>query len=430
MHLGLIPFYSGLHDRSSLQVGHSELLAGLREHFQVSFIQPEDAGTVDQAVAFIASGGVEADFSRMYPKLPRPLLLLADGRHNSLPAAMEILSWIRERGDSSEILHGDVRIMAPRLERLSRIIKTRRGLADSVIGMLGASSPWLIASHVDPIAAARRWGISFRSIEGEELNILRREVKDEEAIPIARTFIDRARNMREPSEADVLAAAKIFVAMKRLVKQEQLNAVSVRCFDFLKERTTGCLALSLLNDEGLIAGCEGDAQTVFSMLLLKQLTGQTPFMANPANVQREANKVIFAHCTVATCLTQEYVIRSHFESGLGVAIQGELPPGPVTVFKCGRPGLDRFFISGGRLLANPGDPHRCRTQVELVLDEPVDYFLKTPLSNHHVLIPGNHVELLREFTRESGDGPPHPQPFPTTNGHFSDGNGDRTGGKE
>ncbi|MBF0503028.1 MAG: fucose isomerase [Candidatus Riflebacteria bacterium] len=416
MQLGLIPFYSDLHDHSALEAAHAELIAGLRGYFNVSFIRPEEAGTVDQAVAFIASGGVEADFSRVYPKLPRPLLLLSDGSHNSFPAAMEILAWIRERGDSSEILHGDVGIMAPRLERLSRIIKARRDLAGSVIGMLGTSSPWLIASHVDPIAAARHWGISFRSIEIEDLTKYRREVENDEAAAIAHKFSSRARAVREPSEVDIVEAARIFMALKRLVSEEQLNAITVRCFDFIKERTTGCLALSLLNDEGLVAGCESDAQSVFSMLLLKLLTGQTSFMANPTQVKRETNKVIFAHCTIATRLTREYIIRSHFESGVGVAIQGEMIPGPVTIFKCGGPGLDRFFISGGRLLENLGDPHSCRTQVELVLDEPVDYFLKTPLSNHHVIIPGNHVELLREFTHEAGNGPLKSSTFNTGTG--------------
>ena len=41
--------------------------------------------------------------------------------------------------------------------------------------------------------------------------------------------------------------------------KERLDAVAVRCFDLVTARgTTGCLALSALNDAGRVAACEGD----------------------------------------------------------------------------------------------------------------------------------------------------------------------------
>jgi len=396
--LGLVSFISELHQRSSIQQVHADLLNGLSAEFDVSFIGLEELGTVDQAVAFIASGGVEDHFRTVYPHLPRPLLLLADGRNNSLGAAMEILSWIREQGDTSEILHGDVRLIASRLRRLHTIIQTRKKLSGSLIGILGTPSSWLIASHVDPIAAVRRWGVTFRELSWEELTKRRKAVKEDEAVAVATAFTRKARAMREASDKDVLGSARLYLALKALVTEHELSAVTVRCFDLLEEGLSGCLGLSLLNDEGITAGCEGDEQSVFSMLLLRTLTGEVPFMANPVKIAPETNKIILGHCTIATSMTVDYVIRNHFESGTGVGIQGELAPGQVTIFKCGRPGLDQFFISGGRLLASHSSEHACRTQLEIVLDESVKYFLQRPLGNHHVMVRGNHVQLLQDFT--------------------------------
>ncbi|MBF0407720.1 MAG: fucose isomerase [Candidatus Riflebacteria bacterium] len=397
MKLGLIPFVSQLHDKGRIEKDHSDLFEKLKSRFSLSFVSPDNIHEADQTVAFIASGGVEDDFRAMYPRLPRPLLLLADGKNNSLAASMEILAWIKERGDSSEILHGDLNVIVSRLERLCQIIQTRKKIAGAVIGILGAPSPWLIASYVDPIAAARRWGITFDYIEVGDLQKFKAEISDDQATDLARSFISRARAIKEPDESKIIEASRLYLAIKRLSEERKLDAITVRCFDFLKDGTTGCLALSLLNDDGLTAGCEGDAQSTFSMFLLRILTGEIPFMANPAAVECETNRISLAHCTVATSITREFVLRNHFESGLGVAIQGEFSPGPVTVFKCGRPGLDRFFISGGRLLSNQSDPNRCRTQVELVLDERVEYFLKNPLANHHLMVRGNHAGLLKEF---------------------------------
>ena len=54
--------------------------------------------------------------------------------------------------------------------------------------------------------------------------------------------------------------------------------------------TTGCLALALLNDEGIPAGCEGDLQSIFTLLIAKTLTGQAGFMANPAFINDDLNE--------------------------------------------------------------------------------------------------------------------------------------------
>jgi L-fucose isomerase-like protein len=93
------------------------------------------------------------------------------------------------------------------------------------------------------------------------------------------------------------------------------------------------MALSMLNDDNVISGCEGDCQSTFSMLLLNELTGNKSYLANTAYVDMDKNDVILAHCSIPVSMTEKYVIRSHFESRLGVGIQGFIQEGPVTIFK-------------------------------------------------------------------------------------------------
>lgn len=91
--------------------------------------------------------------------------------------------------------------------------------------------------------------------------------------------------------------------------------MTISCFKILEQiDTTGCLALSLLNDEGIIAGCEGDLQSVFTLLAVKTLTGKGGFMANPSMITSRTNELVLAHCTVGLKQTERYVIRNHFES--------------------------------------------------------------------------------------------------------------------
>ena len=52
---------------------------------------------------------------------------------------------------------------------------------------------------------------------------------------------------------------RLYRAIKRIVEEEKLSALTLSCFKLIEQTgTTGCLALSLLNDDGIIAGCEGD----------------------------------------------------------------------------------------------------------------------------------------------------------------------------
>ena len=86
-------------------------------------------------------------------------------------------------------------------------------------------------------------------------------------------------------------------------------------------------------------------------------------------------------------LVRSYRYDTHFESGIGVAIHGELPEGPVTLFKLS-PDLRHMLCLEARLTENPYDDNLCRTQVVVEAPGAADYFLRTPICNHHVLFPG------------------------------------------
>ena len=101
-----------------------------------------------------------------------------------------------------------------------------------------------------------------------------------------------------------------------------------------KSENTGCLALSLLNDEGIPAGCEGDLQSIMTLLMVKELIGKPGFMANPSFVDLARNEVLLAHCSIPTKMAEEFIIRNHFETESGIAsralyTQAKLPSSNV-----------------------------------------------------------------------------------------------------
>ncbi|MDD4503989.1 MAG: hypothetical protein PHS15_04065 [Clostridiaceae bacterium] len=401
--LGIITLFSALHDVTKVDNSHYKIISGLKKDFDISFIDPEDADSVDLPIVFIGSGGTENYFMNVYSKLPKPVILLTDGMHNSLAASMEILAWIKELGDNSIILHGSIDEVSLQINYNYKAYITKKRLNEAVIGVVGFPSDWLIASGVNYIDARKKWGVMFKNIEFHELNQQIEEISFYKAEKIAGDFVNGAVLVKEPNEKDIIEGAKVYLALKELSEEYGLDAITIRCFDLLlKHEITGCFALSLMNNEDIVSGCEGDCQGVFSMLLLNFLTGSKSFMANPSYINIEKNDMILAHCTIPTCMTEKYIIRNHFESHMGVGVQGLVKEGPVTIFKCGGSKLDKYFLASGELLENLDDDNMCRTQIKVHLNADTSYFLRNPIANHHLIIKGDHTKFIERFMQDMG----------------------------
>ena len=334
----------------------------------------------------IATGGVENLFKRLMPSTGK---LIADGRNNSLAAALEILTWLERQGKEGQIIHGT------NDEIIASLVETRRAtsLQGLRIGLFGQPSDWLIASSVDRDYLLEHFGVETLDIDLQRLIDGIKAVPQADAVKVAQTIVKRSKAVKEPSCADMVEAAKAYLAIKKICTEERLNAMTIRCFDIVKTcGTTSCLALALLNDEGIVAGCEGDMQTLMSMILAKRLCGEEAFMANPSNLTDHS--AMLAHCTIPLAMCDDISIRSHFESGIGVAIQGMLPLTDYTLFKWGGSKLDRYFVTEAQAVEAPYSDHFCRTQITLNTDlRP--YLLKHSIGNHHVIIKGRHAEVIK-----------------------------------
>ena len=397
MVINLITFSSLLHKHASVRSSHEVILTELEKYFTVNFVNYPDIDKLppdDFCILFIATGGVERLVIQHFESLPRPAILLADGMQNSLAAALEISSWLRGRGMKCEILHGELTEIIRRILVLHNNFKAQRSLVGMRIGAIGPSSSWLIASNVDYLLAKRRWGVEYIDIPLERIYDHYEQITEDEVGEISASLAEKALACREATPEDLIKAMRLYRAIKIVVEEEKLSAITLSCFRLIGQTgTTGCLALALLNDEGIIAGCEGDLQSIFSMLVAKALTGKSTFMANPSLINTR---------TIGLTQTEKFIIRNHFETESGIGIQGILPTGDVTIVKCGGECLDEYYLSTGTLTENTNYINMCRTQVRIKLNTPADYFLKNPLGNHHIMLHGNYEITLDEFLQTNG----------------------------
>ncbi|MBR3011777.1 MAG: hypothetical protein IKH60_00465 [Bacteroidales bacterium] len=399
---GLYTLTSGLHDEvipdALNEVFIKEIIAA-GAGFDFCGEDFSSYGSHDAELIYVRTGGTESAFKEVFPRLTGPVRLLTSGASNSLAASMEILSFLRQQGREGEILHGSAAYIAGRIAALCRAARARRRLQGSRAGVIGRPSDWLIASDPDRAAVRERLGIELVDIPMEELVT---EIRKGLCGAPSGFPLKSVKHSVNPKVTQKVmdGALDIYGALKRLIERYGLSAVTVRCFDLLSSvGNTGCLALAMLNSEGIPAGCEGDIPTLLTMCVSNALFDVPGFMANPSRMDPSIGEMVFAHCTVPFNMLKDYSYDTHFESGIGVAVKGELPEGSVTLFKMA-PGLDRVFTAEARLLKNLSEKRLCRTQVLLRLDDGSlckDYFLKDPIGNHHVIVPGRHAKEIRDF---------------------------------
>ena len=399
----VVPSFVGAHQEEAVVAEYAAALAARGGERQ------DLGGLTGEAPLFylVATGGTEGVVmdlraARAATAPDEPVFLIAHPGDNSLPASLEVLARLQRDGTRGRIFYlsgpGDADGLAA-IERAAEDLTVHAALAAARIGLVGDPSDWLVASMPSAEVVREVWGPQIIDVPMSELMARLQSAAAEPSPASAAVLAAGASGVVEPTDGDIEAAARVYEALQRLVRDHRLDAVTIRCFDLvLESRTAGCFALSELTDEGIIAGCEGDLVSTVGLLWSRLLTGQTPWMANPAQIDESANALWLAHCTVPRSLVAQYRLRSHFESGLGVGIQGVLPNGPVTLVRIGGARMEQLWLAEGEIVESGNSENLCRTQARVhLMRGHVSELLRFPLGNHVVLVPGHHGDRLRGY---------------------------------
>jgi len=348
----------------------------------------------DAVLALALTGGVE----EMLIELSRdgkPLMVIAHERMNSFPASLEAISELRKRGLPAWIIEAWLPDARKRAELILNGVKAALNIPGIRIGLIGEPSPWLIYSRSSRDDLKRRLQAELIELDLEELYSELEKVKAPDQGLIKR-IMEKA-SSPEVREEEVADSIKVYHALRKLVERYGLNAFTIRCFDLIRDiRSTACLALSLMNDEGIVAGCEGDLPALMAMIIGSMISGSPTFLGNLTWIRR--NEVALAHCTAPLTLLEEFSLRTHFETNMSVGVSGRIGEGQdVTLLRMSS-SLDKLRAIGGRVIERASISFGCRTQVRVrVRREAAEKILEDPIGNHHVLALGDLIDGLKAF---------------------------------
>ena len=355
----------------------------------------------DGIIILVASGGSEEFIAKIIRQANLPALICANSEFNSLAASLETYSFLKNKYMLTLFYWSNPGELLERIKNFSRVCGAVQKINQAKIGLIGEPSDWLLTSK--GIESFGKFKTILAKFGTEKLikEITRTMSGYHESSVESNLHFGKIKVDKSALDDSLIVHA----AVRNFAAKHNLDGLTIRCFDLLKNNYTACIAIALCNDEGIISGCEGDLHAMFSMMLGFYLTGEPCWMANPASVDKENNSVTFAHCTAPIkFLDQSHKmdITTHMESGLSCAIEGSIKKEPVTIFRTGENFNKLIAVKGNVIETGLHNPAFCRTQAVIKLSCGVDIWMNNTFGNHQVIVYGDISNLLSEFCGYTG----------------------------
>jgi L-fucose isomerase-like protein len=274
-----------------------------------------------------------------------------------------------------------------------------------------------------PELVKRRLGVEMVTIADGRYDEVMAGVDERAAKAEAKLWLDEAEGTVEPSEEDVLKAARAGLTLDKLIAENRIDGLCVgTCMGWLS-RGFPCLGFSRLNDRGIPAACDGDMDCLLTMLIFQHALNQAGFLGNAGGVDTAKNAFHLSHCSAPLRMEgpagpkAPYLLRAHAEVRGGAVTEVHYKIGQkITLTKLVH--LDTLLMFTGKIIEVPkvpkGEERGCRTELVAEVDDAdrllanwgggvlgasaKDYYA----SLHRVAYYGDHTQSIRHLAHLMG----------------------------
>ena len=224
--------------------------------------------------------------------------------------------------------------------------------------------------------------------------------------------VDSSYEVKGVGQSDILGAARVAVAMKRLVARFRLDGLVLLGQHYVETHTkaTSYLGMAELHAEGKTLGVtEGDVLGLVMMKILRHFTGQTPFFGEWAefDVPRNAMMLLahgYADPTQAKSGSKPRITPTPEQwgfDGSGFSYEFTFDPGEATFGHFIRDAEGwRMLISGGEILDVPAMPI-CDCSLVVKLERPIKEYVeiltKRGFPHHCIAVRGDVRKQLGQL---------------------------------
>jgi L-fucose isomerase-like protein len=282
------------------------------------------------------------------------------------------------------------------------------------LGIIGHRAPGFYTSDANELLLRRRVGVEIEYVTLWELVELAKGMpaaKVDDAVELLQSDSGGVCRL-DPEE--LRKAAALYLAFLTAKEQYNVDVFTVKCWpEFAQLHGIGvCAVLGMLNNRGIIAGCEGDVYGTVTMIAEQEIAGGLPFFCDLISVDGDGNTGVTWHCGAAPkglCSPMATpMLRKHsiIDGGDKKGVTNEFPlrPGRVTMARLSenRAGDDyRMLITAGDALETPqllrGNP--LRVKFDAPLKDLAKRLVYEGFEHHFALVHGNIVEELGDLCR-------------------------------
>lgn len=333
----------------------------------------------------------------------------------SLASVIHFGSVLRESGIYFKYVYGS----PDDKQALSEVVKTAHiaqlaNLWNSMrIGKIGRRFTWRTMGPADTtydeLDMELHPGPSAIHIDIDELFSITSKIEDEKAKDLINHMNQKGKlGVVEVKEKALIEAAKVYFAIKELMKKYSLDAVTVECYP--KYGGTDNIASAWLAEEGIVSVCEGDLGHTALSIILQKLSDKPVGLLEPVQILEKENALVLRHEGSGAPSLSEDISQTRLKpvtEERGVLIFSAVKPGLCTLatvwgrrerykmttlktqaMKLAPDDVDRF---GGGLVAKLKLDTNAKAFVDKIVDIGADH--------HMMLTLGDITKELTEFCK-------------------------------
>jgi len=148
------------------------------------------------------------------------------------------------------------------------------------LGMIGHLYPGMIDFGYDPTTMYTTFGAATKPILENVIMNAFNSIDEKDVKSLAEKLGNTYAKADDFEEEEFTQSVRTALAMKRIVAENELDAVTVYCQSLWQRPEIGvvpCIGMSLLMQEGVFCSCEGDVPTTLSGLILESISGKALF---------------------------------------------------------------------------------------------------------------------------------------------------------
>lgn len=209
--------------------------------------------------------------------------------------------YLRDHHIQAKWFYGfaDDQMFRKRLSVTVKALQAIKKLKNARVALIGGFAPGFYDLYFDERSVFSKLnGIYINRLhEYDEVIKLAEKVTDQDVKPYL-AELDALGIKATPVAANLRdLSIRIYLAYRRLTEEYGYDAIAVSCWPKFQDdyKYSVCSVLGMLNDDKLVAACEGDLMSAISMLALQEMSGESTTLMDFSAFDEEDESVLF--CT-------------------------------------------------------------------------------------------------------------------------------------